>query len=59
MNPHRESAVVEADRIIWQEWICESKVKQFFWIGTEVSDAVSSRYRGQISKKFCIERVYT
>lgn len=26
MSLHREFAVVKAGRIVWQEWVCESKV---------------------------------
>lgn len=25
MSLHRESVVVETGRIVWQEWVCESK----------------------------------
>lgn len=28
MSPHRESGMVETDRIVWQEWVCESKVNR-------------------------------
>ena len=27
MSPYREPVVVETGRIVWQEWICESKAK--------------------------------
>lgn len=29
MSLLRESGQVETDRIVWQEWICESKVNGF------------------------------
>lgn len=28
MSPHREPVVVEAGRIVWQEWVCESKANE-------------------------------
>lgn len=48
MSLHRESGLVGSGRIVWQEWICESKVKDSCVGSDLVADAVSSRYRGAI-----------
>lgn len=48
MSLHRESGLVESDRIVWQEWVCESKVNDSCVGSDLVADAVSSRYRGTI-----------
>lgn len=48
MSPYREPVVVETGRIVWQEWICESKAKGLCTDRDQVADAVSSRYRGTI-----------